>query len=437
MENLLKDIELGKNVLANTKEAKTIALAQKNDAIGKIARKVFQAAGLFFLKQGPLLAELCTGFGKSKIGVDATKFEDVHKTLIVISKNNHKDTWIKEFVVWNTIADVDYINYRSLHKVENNKYDLIIYDECHNITPNNFQYIKKLTPKYSLFLSGSVYPEHLKMMLELGIKRIKISLKEAMTMKVIPSVEVFLVPVVIPNTKAEYLFELKRNNADTEQYPYRKMEYAIKRYYQGKNVHINCTAIEYDWVIKYMIKHYAMKAYAIEQSMKNNEASESDIKYRGYLLTLIKRLGLDRANFYANLKVEKAKELIQSFKDNRTIVYCSGIPMAEEFSQLGFGKAIHSEMENAETIATDFDNKKFNHVYTVKMYDESRNLVDMEKGIIVQLHKRRISGKQRTGRIVRAKFPELYIFYCQGSSDEDQVVKFCKEEDFDFEILTF
>lgn len=87
---------------------------------------------------------LATGVGKTRLGMLAALM--YKKILIVGPTIRIKDErWKEEFVKWGNLKHyknhVKTVTYVSLNKL-NEQFDLIIFDEGHHITPNNFEYFK-------------------------------------------------------------------------------------------------------------------------------------------------------------------------------------------------------------------------------------------------------------------------------------------------------
>jgi glutathione synthase len=62
--------------------------------------------------------------------------------------------------------------------------------------------------------------------------------------------------------------------------------------------------------------------------------------------------------------------------------------------------------------------KEINSLFVVGMLQEGQNLNDIEKGIIIQLDGKLRSFIQKSGRVLRAEHPEIFIIYVKGTQDE-------------------
>ena len=90
--------------------------------------------------------EWATGVGKSRGAVLCVQFLNANageplKGLLVVPTEEMRDTdWPAEFLKWNCAMDgIKTICYASLAKEDLDKYDYIIYDECHRLTLHNLQ----------------------------------------------------------------------------------------------------------------------------------------------------------------------------------------------------------------------------------------------------------------------------------------------------------
>lgn len=127
-------------------------------------------------------------------------------------------------------------------------------------------------------------------------------------------------------------------------------------------------------------------------------------------------LGSERKRFLANLKTEIVKNLINKIKDKRYICFTGSIEQANYLSKNV--NVIHSQVKDSDSIINSFNNGNINHLYVVDMLREGQNLNNVEVGIIVQLDGEIGRFIQKSGRIMRAKNPEIFVLYFKNSRDE-------------------
>jgi superfamily II DNA or RNA helicase len=105
-----------------------------------------EAINIWSVKKKGCLA-IATGVGKTKIGVDISI--DYDKILIIVPTEKLRDErWPEEYSKWKKKtffnSHVEKYCYASLLNIKDlNQYDLIIFDEAHNITINNHVNLKK------------------------------------------------------------------------------------------------------------------------------------------------------------------------------------------------------------------------------------------------------------------------------------------------------
>ena len=92
---------------------------------------------------------------------------------------------------------------------------------------------------------------------------------------------------------------------------------------------------------------------------------------------------------------DKDKRHDQEDKSDRYLVFCS----------------IHQRKDYDMIIVK-------NSIFAVGMLTEGQNLVDIDAGIIIQLDSKERSYLQKSGRVLRSKEPEQYIFYYKNTQDE-------------------
>lgn len=106
-----------------------------------------------------IMAEVRTGKTATSLAIAR-----VFKNVLFVTKKKAIPSILSDFEKLGYIYDLDVINYESLHKLERNKYDVIIIDEAHRLggfpkKPKALKELKKIKSDYHIFLSGTPCPE--------------------------------------------------------------------------------------------------------------------------------------------------------------------------------------------------------------------------------------------------------------------------------------
>ena len=184
---------------------------------------------------------------------------------------------------------------------------------------------------------------------------------------------------------------------------------------------------------KYEYTQYGKKRMFYSHEYYN--AISSDMKYWGdrhkkeksvFLFNKLMSLASQRKRFVAEIKTNKAKELIEKFeKDGRRyIVFCGSIKQCDE---LGGKFAIHSKKsaKHNRQIINDFNLLKIKKVYTCGMLVSGMTLSDLDTVMVIQLDKGEdndsLKAIQQCGRGLRSENPEMYLLYNSESMDKEYV----------------
>lgn len=112
-----------------------------------------------FLNNGAIGVFYPFGTGKNIFGTFACSAIKGPK-LVVVPTRTLKEKWTEDLAKWTTIShEVQIETYHAFHKVRNNEYSLVIYDECHHLPANTFIRLSTINTKYRIGLSGSPYRE--------------------------------------------------------------------------------------------------------------------------------------------------------------------------------------------------------------------------------------------------------------------------------------
>lgn len=375
------------------------------------------------LTHNNILFEWATGCGKTKQAIKAIDLLDKtkpNKVLIVIAEVAHKSNWIDEFNKWgkellnNINLDINIICYNSLHHYKDEHFDLVILDECHHIgTEIRIDILKSIFSDRFILLSATVDRLLINdMSFIIGPVYISaITLQNAIDWGLIPAPKIYLMPLELDNTICNQVIEEIRGKKDRlitirctvrDKWKYLK----DKRNYPNLRLLISCTERQ-----KYNDLDMKIDYYMKLLKSKIGRNSWSCEAIRNKML----QYGSQRKSFLGILKDKRAKEIISNFKECRYICFCSNIEQAD---RLGGSHAVHSKKDDAMNVINKFNNKEINSLFVVGMLKEGQNLKDIEKGLIIQLDGKIRAFIQKSGRILRAKQPEIYIIYFKGTQDE-------------------
>lgn len=344
-------------------------------------------------KHKHLLIEAPTGVGKGKAvmrGILASRSSK--KWLVVVPEVVHIDNFwedaIKhrlEHLLAPKIEGV--VCYASLETWGGKGFNLAL-NECHKISPLRAEYLKTMKFEQIISDSATVSEEIKKRLKEIcPFYEYNISVEEAIERELIPTPKIHIEYVELNNTDKLYKRTLKSG--------------AI----------IKTTAFEQYSYLDSQVSYWKKKYEEEEKSWQKDK----------WFLSAI-----TRKRFISELKTEKTKELLSTFnKDERVLCFTGTVKQAKE---LGGGSAIHSKngkTKNKEVIDA-FNNLSSNRLFACAMGKEGLNLSMVDKGIILQLDNNDLGNIQRLGRILRGKFPELYLIVVEQTKDEDYLRKFLK-----------
>lgn len=345
----------------------------KRDRIQKQALKAIEANG------GKGLLFMATGVGKTRIPIlfAKKKKNKVKKICLIVPTERLRDEdWYREFYKWDAGElwdNVTRICYISADKIINQEFDLVILDECHNITEKSCKFFKQNKVKNIIGLTATKPKSFEKnwLLSNIGLEEVfSLSVGEAVN-------EGFVSPFKITVIYTQLDETTKNVEAGNK----------TKRFYTTEKE-------SYRWV--------------------NNKINMSE--FLGNKNN--KNLLLKRMKLIYNLKSKEqvARKIINSLDGNdRTLVFCGSINQANNLSEHRF----HSK--SGKSSLTKFSNKEINLLSCVNSLNEGANLPDVDKAIIVQLNSNEKDLIQRIGRVVRYReghLAHIYIICAKDTQDE-------------------
>lgn len=257
--------------------------------------------------------------------------------------------------------------YDSLHKVVDDGFvDFVILDECHAINENRANKLKKIIGPNTLviMLSATVEPKKsIPIRSLLGTyKEYKISISEAIDLGILPYPKVYVHMLPLPKDD-----RVKYDNISNE---------------------VDSAGLKY------------------EESQKEWDK----IKWVN--------LGSQRKRLMAELKTDFAKWIIDKYlKNSRYICFTGSKEQSEVLNRWNY---VHSGKSKKQILKKKqaFNQGKINNLFVVNMFREAMNLVNIQKGLIVQLDSGKLSFIQMLGRVFRSSIPEMHILVLKDTQDE-------------------
>ena len=367
---------------------------------------VRKRAEKLFNENRNLLLCWATGCGKSFNAINLQAQMNSQKTFICVAEVAHIQNWKDEYIKHGfeeLLATTEIFCYASLKKYANKECDLLILDEAHHVFSEARMFLlTSIKTKRFIALSATISDEHKFFLKDLypNITEYEITLEQAIDMELIPKPVVNIMLLDLNNTDKTEIVEFKRGrnihetHCDYSQrnaYMFGKDRYG-KYKYPTIDLKIHCTQKEkYDYL--------------------NAEYERARLTKRmGWL-----RHGSNRKKFLADCKTQALKELCSQLKEKRFICFCGSIEQAEI---LGGNNAIHSK-KDARKALEKFNSYEINSLYAIGMLVEGVNLPGIEVAVIGQLDGGERPFVQKTGRGLRADFPEVYVLAFKNTKDMD------------------
>lgn len=358
-----------------------------------------------------------TGSGKTKISLEVTNFlhnKDNSKkfnTLILVAERSHINNWEVEINKWNlNIGNYKIVCYASMHKVIDDTYDIVIFDEAHHLaSERRKELLSYIKTSYQIFLSATLkytFISELSVIIGSKINVLKLSIDEAIKANILPEPKIFLIPLILDNTtfsetiveewgKSSLRVKYECNYADRFKF------FKRKKSIPNCALTIHCTQKQkYDFLTEKFEYFKGLYMRTRNQVFKN--------KWLQY--------GSKRKKYLGEIKTSIVKSLLEKVKSKRFICFCSSIDQA---NQLGKENVIHSEIKNPQEVLNKFNRKEISNLFAVGMLQEGVNLTDIQVGIIIQLDGEERAFIQKFGRVLRSDSPVQYIFYVKNTRDED------------------
>ena len=339
-----------------------------------------EAVQAIIANHGSGLILAATGVGKSKIAIDyLVEFirlvdQANYRFLIVVPTQKLRDNnWKDEFDKWNQTElynnNVETMCYASINKVDSQVYDVVIFDEVHNITPLNAGFFRHNRCRSRVALTAT-YPrdaEKQKLISErFGSIIYEVTLDEAVEWGLVAPYQINVILTQLDSVT-------KSVAAGSKQKPFYTTERSNYDYLSGQISNIEQ---------KYLDMGIMFQAYW----------EPSDI-------SRIKMLRLQRMKQFASsyTKGNVANYLLNKVvpQDDRTLVFCGSIEQAKSLSAYSFHSQGNDKAFNL------FMNQEINRLACVNKLNEGINVPTVDSAIITQLNSNELDLIQRIGRIIR------------------------------------
>lgn len=369
-----------------------------------IVRSRVQREAVKFVEDhnGRSLLGMATGSGKSKIPIMyAKKKKNKVKTiaLIVPTERLRDEGWHEEFKKWD--AEDMWINvtrlcYASASKIKGESFDLVILDECHNITELNSEFFRDNNCRDIIGLTATIPKDFEKFYLlqTIGLTAVyKVTLDQAVKMGFVSPYRITVGYVQLDNKN-------KIIKAGSKEKPFYQTEYANYIY-----LHNQISRMEF-------------------------EGNTQSTRYKAFVL---KRM---RAIYNLESKANIARMALgQLDSDDRVLIFCGTVEQAEKISEYTY----HSkDKKKSKENLKKFINKEINEISCVKRLNEGENLPDLDKAIIVQLNSQEKDLVQRIGRLIRYRpGHKAHILILVAKNTQDEVWLASALENIDKSIIDF
>lgn len=326
---------------------------------------------------------MATGSGKSKIPIEYAKKKKnkVKKLALIVPTERLRDEdWKNEFIKWgaeelweNTVR----LCYASASKVALQDFDLVILDECHNITELSFSFFMNNTFKKIIGLSATPPTEFEKVNLlrRIGLyETYSLSLDDAVAMGFVAPYKITVVYTKLDEVNKNVLSGNKEN-------PFYNTEY----------------------------KNYIWLTNQINLMDFNGQTNTK--KYQAYVL---KRM---RAIYNLKSKTAMAHKILAEKipSNDRTLIFAGSIDQAEELCPYRY----HSKSGKEDL--NKFTNLEIDRLSCVQALNEGANIPAIDSAVIVQVNSKERHLVQRIGRLIRYRpghEAHIWIICCKDTQDE-------------------
>lgn len=333
---------------------------------------------------------------------------------LICKEHSHVDNWKKDIKLHKKekIGDVcEMFLYSSLHKYTSKGFvDFVILDECHAITPARMLNLLDIIGPDTLLIClsatvNSIKKSHIDGIALYNVPTLNVSIEKAIDLGILPSPTIYVHRYKLDDKEVNQTYTLTKGASDKREH-FKSTYKDYKKVIKGKkaySVEISCTEAQYMELIDKEVESRERLYFTTGEEWAKN---------------LWVNAGSKRKKAVAELKTSRAERIIlEEFKGFRYICFTGS---KDQCNKLSNGKNfVHSDIDKKEVIKRKdlFNTGKIDSLYVVNMFRESINLVNVEKGLIVQLDNVKLSFIQMLGRVFRSDIPEMHIIVFEGTKD--------------------
>lgn len=317
-----------------------------------------------------VLFELPTGRGKTKAALDYLHSKKCVKPLIVLPKRVLISNWNDEIKKWNYDKEIKptYIQYASFIKYQKWIYitfDAIVFDESHHLSARCIEVLKK---------TNNIWESMPIALLSATVK------KDQKTEWKLLFEHLFIVQDTMQNVISE-------GTLPTPTVCYIRCNLTPTQRGEYFSIQNDCMM----WKKKAKLQPRYEKLYLVKCKFRNT--------------------------WLAKQKTDIIKEIIEIYKNKRTLTFCADIKHCEEINPVGNITSVNKT--SSDKTLDKFNSGKIDHITACAMLDEGVNLVNCQVGIFAYLTISDRLTTQRFGRLLRHPKPIIYIVYFANTRDEE------------------
>lgn len=372
--------------------------------------------------------------GKSSIATTIINNGWEGNILILSGADATNSQWIENLTKYNPhlLERTDVYCYQSLHKLDRNKYSVILLDELDlAYSDKRWLQICEFKPAHWIGMSGTLEREHIMEFRELTNNKFfhaKVTLEQGVGWGILPEPKVYACKLKFDNEKkylVYYASKDKKKKNEIVSFPQRWESLKNKKV----NTLIQCTETEYHEFICNEFNRW--KGYEEEFNLPVSKRSDT-VKFlqsKGFSQTVCRdkkmRIGNERKKFFADIKNRRFKKLFAELpQDSRKLVFCNDTAQAdllnEEF-------AVHSNKPGSFELVKEFNEGRINQLFACKVLDRGQDFQNVDYLIIIQSSMKQGSQSQRAARSLLSVAPKIIVMYYPDTQDQKYIDEFLKQ----------
>jgi len=377
-----------------------------------------------------------TGTGKSKVGCDLiveelrnSDFEGYEPPLVCCPTVKLRDkSWEDEFKKWGYEEEYKLIErscYVSINKIVGKKFKILVFDEGHHITPENYKFFQNNTVEKIIVLTATKPKDKQKLDLLLSLTKIvyTYTLDEAVRDELVSPFSIYVIKV--PLNKTDTYIKCgnqKKSWYTTEQKQYDYLTSVIEK---GRE-NLNTWKTENEQLYQICTEYHKCKKEDKDSFLRGFNSSkvvEIEKGYKKYISldSFIMMKVLERVRFIGNLQSKEkiADDLINRLLKNeeRFLIFCASIDQSKKLC----GNYVYNSKSKSDAFDS-FIEQNISYLAVVDAVNEGLNIPSVDSAIIVKLNSNDLNFIQRTGRVIRYRDDhraKVFIITAEGTVDEN------------------